>query len=445
MIFSGSVKVAIIGGGAAGMTAASRIRALRPNWDVMVFEKSRFVSHAPCGIPFYVGGAVDHFEELCAYDIQHFRVERGIDVHVNSRVISVDEGRITVEEEGKEREYEWDKLLFATGSRAQRLNVVGEELDGILCVNDVDKAMEVKAKIMDSENVVIIGSGYIGVEMADAISRLGKRVTVIEMRERPLPEYDAEIAAIIKSEMEKAVELKLSERVVAFEGKERVEKVITNKGEYPCDLAIVAVGVHPNTEIASRFVKLGKSGVIKTNSRMETSRENVYAAGDCAESINVITGKEDWIPLAAPANKMGYVAGVNIAGFEMHYPGSLKSQLTSFRDLEIGKAGLSEIEAIREGFEVVSAFITSRTSAKYLSGGLIHLKVVADRNGKLLGVQAAGKDVSMRIYAASALLYNGCNVEDMFFTDFPYYPPISRVWDPLVVAARNLFRKLGIP
>ena len=142
---------------------------------------------------------------------------------------------------------------------------------------------------------------------------------------------------------------------------------------------------------------------------------------------------------------MGYVAGVNIAGFEMHYPGSLKSQLTSFRDLEIGKAGLSEIEAIREGFEVVSAFITSRTSAKYLSGGLIHLKVVADRNGKLLGVQAAGKDVSMRIYAASALLYNGCNVEDMFFTDFPYYPPISRVWDPLVVAARNLFRKLGIP
>lgn len=439
------MDVAIIGGGAAGMTAASRVKALRPNWNVMVFEKSGFVSHAPCGIPFYIGGVVNHFEELCAYDVQYFRVERGIDVHTNSRVYSVDEGQIAVEENGKERTYEWDKLLFATGSRAQRLNVAGEELDGVLCVNDVDRAQEVKLRAVDAENVVIIGSGYIGVEMADAISRLGKKVTVVEVMERPLPEYDAEIAAIIKSEMEKVVELKLSERVVAFEGKDKVEKVVTNKGEYPCDLAIIAVGVHPNTEIASRFVKLGKSGAIRTDNRMKTSRENVYAAGDCAESINVVTGKEDWIPLAAPANKMGYVAGVNIAGLEMHYPGSLKSQLTSFRDLEIGKVGLSENEAIREGFEVVSAFITSRTSARYLPGGLIHLKVVADRDGKLLGVQAAGKDVAMRVYAASALLYNHCSVRDMFFTDFPYYPPISRVWDPLVVAARNLFRKLGIP
>ncbi len=442
------MKVAIIGGGAAGMAAASRVKALRPNWDVMVFEKSGFVSHAPCGIPFYVGGAVDHFEELCAYDVQYFRVERGIDVHTNSRVVSVDEGSITVEEGkngGKEVTYEWDKLLFATGSRAQKLNVAGEELEGVLCVNDIENAQKVKVRAIEAENVVIVGSGYIGVEMADAISRLGKKVTVIEVRERPLPEYDAEIAAIIKSEMEKVVELKLSERVVAFEGKERVEKVVTNKDEYRCDLAIVAVGVLPNTEIASGFVELGKGSAIKTNSRMETSRENVYAAGDCAESINVVTGKEDWIPLAAPANKMGYVAGVNIAGLEMHYPGSLKSQLTSFGDLEIGKAGLSENEAIKEGYEVVSAFITSRTSARYLPGGLIHLKVVADRNGRLLGVQAAGKDVAMRIYAASALLYNGCEVKDLFFTDFPYYPPISRVWDPLVVAARNLFRKLGIP
>ncbi len=439
------MKVVIIGGGAAGMAAASRIKALRPSWDVKVFEKAGFVSHAPCGIPFYVAGAVDQFEELCAYDVGYFISERKIDVHVKVRVVEVGEGKVVVEEGGREREYEWDKLLFATGSRAQRLNVVGEELDGILCVSDIEKAQLVKRMALEAENVVIIGSGYIGVEMADAISRLGKRVTVIEMAERPLPEYDAEIAAIIKSEMEKYVDLKLSERVTVFEGDERVKKVVTNKGEYPCDLAIVAVGVHPNTEIASRFVELGKSGAIKTNSRMETSRDNVYAAGDCAESINVVTGKEDWIPLAAPANKMGYVAGVNMAGLEMHYPGSLKSQLTSFRDLEIGKAGLSEHEAIREGYEVVSAFITSRTSARYLPGGLIHLKVVADRSGKLLGVQAVGKDVAMRIYAASALLYNGCDVKDLFFTDFPYYPPISRVWDPLVVAARNLFRKLGIP
>ncbi len=439
------MKVAIIGGGAAGMSAASRVKALQPSWDVKVFEKSRFVSHAPCGIPFFVSGIVDHFEELCVYDVGYFRRERGIDVHTNAKVVEVGDGYLVAEEEGRERMYEWDKLLFATGARAQRLNVEYEELDGVLCVNDIQNAERVKKEAARAENVIIIGSGYIGVEMADAISRLGKSVTVIEAKERPLPEYDAEIAAILKAEMEKHVELKLSERVVAFSGKDRVEKVITNKTEYECDLAIVAVGVHPNTEIASKLVELGKYDAIKTNSRMETSKENVYAAGDCAESINVVTGKPDWIPLAAPANKMGYVAGVNIAGRELHYPGSLKSQLTSFYDLEIGKVGLSEHEAIREGYEVVSAFITSRSCARYLPNGLLHLKVVADRSGKLLGVQAAGKGVAMRIYAASALLYNGCSVKDLFFTDFPYYPPVSRVWDPLVVAARNLFRKLGLP
>ncbi len=439
------MRVAIIGGGAAGMTAASRIKAIQPNWEVVVFERSSFVSHAPCGIPFYISGFVEHFEELCAYSPEYFKAERGIDVRTNTRVVEVGDGYLIAEHEGKEYRYEWDKLLFATGARAQRLNVEYEELDGVLCVNDIERAQRVKVEAIKSQNVVIVGSGYIGVEMAEAISRLGKKVTVIEAQERPLPEYDAEIAAILKAEMEKYVDLKLSERVVAFEGKDRVERVITNKAEYPCDLAIVAVGVHPNTEIASKLVELGKNGAIKTDSRMRTSREDVYAAGDCAESINVVTGKPDWIPLAAPANKMGYVAGVNMAGKELHYPGSLKSQITGFYDLEIGKAGLSEHEAIRQGFEVVSAFITSRSAARYLPDGLIHLKVVADRSGKLLGVQAAGKGVAMRIYAASALLYNGCNVRDLFFTDFPYYPPISRVWDPLVVAARNLFRKLGMP
>ncbi len=439
------MKVAIIGGGAAGMSAASRVKALRPDWEVMVFEKSRYVSHAPCGIPFFVGGAADRFEELCTYDVQYFRQERRIDVHTNAMVVDIEDGTLVVEEGGRERRFEWDKLLFATGSKAVKLGVEGEELQGVIYVDDIENADRVKLEASKAEKVVVVGSGYIGVEMADAISRLGKKISVIEVAERPLPEYDAEIAAIIKAEMEKYVDLKLSERVVAFEGKERVEKVITNKDEYPCDLAIVAIGVLPNTEIAEDFVKLGVKGAIKTNSRMETSRKNVYAAGDCAESINVVTGKEDWIPLAAPANKMGYVAGVNMAGLELHYPGSLKSQLTGFRDLEIGKAGLSEHEAIKEGYEVISAFITSRTSARYLPGGLINLKVVADRNGRLLGMQAVGKDVAMRVYAASALLYKNGNVKDLFFCDFPYYPPVSRVWDPLVVAARNIFRKLGIP
>lgn len=440
-----SVDIAIIGGGAAGMSAASRIKFLRPDWNVRVFEKTNFVSHAPCGIPFYVSGFFEHFEELCTYDVNYFRVERGIDVHVNAKVLEVFEGSLVVSEEGEEKVYNWDKLLFATGAKPKRLNVNGEELEGVIYIDDILTAEKVKRLTLKAENVVIVGSGYIGVEMADAISRLGKKVTVIEIAERPLPEYDAEIAAILKSEMEKIVNLRLSERVVAFEGKDRVEKVITDKNAYNCDLAIVAVGVAPNVEIAKKIVKLGKSGAIKTNSRMETSKEGIYAAGDCAETYNIVTGKPDWIHLATPANKMGYVAGVNMAGFELHYPGAVKCQITSFHEIEIGKAGLSEYEAIREGYEVVSAFVTTKSSAKYFQDGLIHLKVVAERSGKLLGVQAAGNGVGMRIYGATALLYKKADVRDLFFADFPYYPPVSRVWDPLVVAARNLFRKIGIP
>lgn len=439
------MKVAIIGGGAAGMTAASRVKALQPDWEVSVFEKTGYVSHAPCAIPFYVGRDILHFDELLAYDVDYFRKKRKIDVHVRAAAIEIGDGYLVCLEKGEEKTYEWDKLLFATGAKAQKLDAGSEDLQGVVYVSDIEVAETLRRMAIQAENIVIVGSGYIGVELADAITKLGKSVTVIEAKERPLPEYDAEIAAILKSEMEKYVELKLSERVIAFEGKDRIEKVITNKEEYDCDLAIVAVGVEPNSDLAEGFVEIGEKGAIKTNSRMETSKENVFAAGDCAEAINVITGKPDWIPLATPANKMGYVAGVNMAGGTMEYPGSLKSQLTSFHHIEIGKAGLSEHEAIREGFEVISAFITSRSNARYLSDGLIHLKVVADRSGKILGVQAAGRGVGMRIYAASALLYRGCDVRELFFTDFPYYPPVSRVWDPLVVAARNLFRKLGIP
>lgn len=437
------MKVAVIGGGAAGMTAASRVKALQPSWDVKVFERSNFVSHAPCGIPFYLRGDAKRLEDLCTYSADYFRRERGIDVHMNAKVTEVKDGVLVVEEGGREREYEWDVLLFATGSKALKLN--SEDLNGIYYLDRMEKLEEIKRRVLKAENIVVIGLGYIGIGIADAIVSLGKRLTIIEAKERPLPEFDAEISAILKLEVEKFAELKLNESVISFEGKDEVKRVITNKGEYKCDLAIVAIGLEPNTDIAKGFVKLGKNNAIKTNSRMQTSRENVYAAGDCAETKNLITGRPDWIPLAVPANKTGYVAGVNIAGYEMHYPGSIRSQLTSFQNLEIGKVGLSEWEAIREGYEVVSSFISSKSIARYLPDELIHLKMVADKSGRVLGVQAIGKGVAMRIYAASAMLYRGCNVVEAFFTELPYYPKFSRVWDPIVIAARKIFRKLKIP
>ncbi len=437
------MKVVVIGGGAAGMTAASRIKALQPSWDVKVFEKTNFVSHAPCGIPFYISDTVRNLEDLCTYTPEYFKVERGIDVHTNARVIEVEEGYITVEENGRDRVYEWDKLLFATGSKALKFDF--EDFDGVFYINGFEELELLKRRVLKAENIVVIGLGFIGVEIVDAIINLKKKPIVIEMKDRPLPEFDKEISAILKPEIERYSNLRLNERVVGFEGKDKLERVITNRAEYKCDLAIVAIGLEPNTDIAKGFVELGVKNAIKTNSKMQTSVENVYAAGDCAETKNLITGKQDWIPLAVPANKTGYIAGVNISGFEMHYPGSIKSILTSFHGIEIGKVGLSETEAIEMGYDVVSSFITAKSSARYLPNDLIHLKMVAERNGRILGVQAIGNGVTMRIYAASVMLYKGFNVVDAFLTELPYYPKFSRVWDPIVVSARRIFRKLNMP
>jgi len=438
------LRVVVIGGGAAGMAAASRIKRLQPKWDVTVFEASRYVSHAPCGIPFHVAGYVESLDDLCAYDVSFFREDRGIDVRTDSRVTEAGDGYVIVERKGEVEEHGWDYLLIATGTRPAALNAGCHDLEGVMCVGSIEDSVYIKERAKKAKSVIIVGSGYLGIEMADAMLRLHKRVTVIEMGLHPLPEYDVEIGELLRRNMEKLVQFRGGERVVEIDG--GAGRVVTDKETYRADLIILCMGVVPNVELAAQLgVKIGDTGAIWTDEHLRTSVENVFAAGDCAETTNIVTGKKDWIPLAAPANKMGYVAGSNIAGLDITYPGSLKSQLTSFLDLEIGKAGLSEKEAVKEGYDVVSATVISRARAKYIPDGKsITLKMVAERNGRVLGIQAAGVGVSKRIYGASALLYKGASVEDFFFTDFPFYPPKSPVWDPLVIAARNLFRKLGI-
>jgi len=438
------LRVVVIGGGAAGMAAASRIKRLQPKWDVTVFEASKYVSHAPCGIPFHVAGYVESLDDLCAYDVSFFREDRGIDVRTGSRVIEAGDGYVIVERRGEVEEHGWDYLLIATGTRPAALNADCHDLKGVMCVGSIEDSVYIKERAKKAKNVIIVGSGYLGIEMADAMLRLHKRVTVIEMGSHPLPEYDVEIGELLRRNMEKLVEFRGNEKVVEIDG--GAGRVVTDRSTYRGDLIILCIGVVPNVELAAQLgVKIGDTGAIWTDEYLRTTVDGVYAAGDCAETTNIVTGRKDWIPLAAPANKMGYVAGSNISGLDLAYPGSLKSQLTSFLDLEIGKAGLSEKEALREGYDVVSATVISRARAKYIPDGKsITLKMVAERNGRVLGVQAAGVGVSKRIYGASALLYKGATVEDFFFTDFPFYPPKSPVWDPLVIAARNLFRKLGI-
>jgi len=434
------MEVAIVGGGAAGMTAASRIKALKPEWNVRVFEASSYVSHAPCGIPYAIEFDFPT-ERLMYYKPEFFVKKRGIDVHLNSKVVKVKRGSLVVNENGEEKEYEWDKILIATGASPRVPPIDGVDLENVFTVDLPPIVDRIKRAVAEAENVVIVGAGYIGVEMAEAFSSIGKKVTLIGKYDYPLPKFDREIGEIVRREVEKRVDYKV-EKVVAIEGKDKVERVITDKNEHRADVVILATGVKPNVELAEQIgAELGKSGAIKTNEFMETTVENVYAAGDCAECINLITGKPSWIPLAPTANKMGYVAGVNMSGQRLEFPGVVGSQITKFYDLEIGRTGLTEREAKAEGFNVKSAFIEAHTKVPYYPNPKrVYIKAVKDVDtNRILGAQIVGyEDVAMRVNVFALAIQAGFTTKDVFFSDLVYAPPFTPIWDPVIVTARVL-------
>ncbi|RLI80279.1 CoA-disulfide reductase [Archaeoglobales archaeon] len=436
------MDVVIIGGGAAGMTAASRIKALKKDWNVRVFEETSFVSHAPCGIPYVVEDLIGDASHLMYYKPEVFIKERGIDLHINSKVVEVGDGFVRVSENGKETKYNWDKLLFGTGASPRIPDVDGIDLENVFTADLPPDADEIKKAAMNARNVVVVGAGYIGLEMAEAFAAIGKTVTLIGKYDYPLPRFDKEIGEIIKNEVLKKVDYRAAEMLKAIEGKEKVEKVVTDRGEYKADLVVIATGVKPNVELAEQLgVKLGKSGAIATNTRMETNVENVYAAGDCAECKHMLTKKDVWIPLAPGGNKMGYVAGVNMAGGYIEFPGVLGTQITKFFDLEIAKTGLDEREARESGFNPKSVFIKAKTKVHYYPGAKdTFLKVFADKEtNRLLGAQIVGYEmVTMRVNVFATAIQAEFTTKDLFFSDLAYAPPFTPVWDPIIVSARVL-------
>lgn len=435
--------VVIIGGGAAGMSTASRVKRLKPEWDVKVFEATEWVSHAPCGIPYVVEG-ISPKEKLMHYPPEFFIKKRGIDLHLNAEVIEVEQGSVRVRENDEERTYEWDYLVFANGASPQIPPIEGVGLEGVFTADLPPDALAIRDYMenTDVKDVVVIGTGYIALEMAEAFVAQGKNVTLIGRSERVLRKtFDKEVTDIVEAKLKEHLNLRLNEKTLAIEGRERAEKVITDAGEYKADLVVIATGIKPNTELAQQLgVKIGETGAIWTNERMQTSVENVYTAGDVAETNHMLTGKRVWMPLAPAGNKMGYVAGSNIAGVDVTFPGVLGTAITKFMDLEIGKTGLTEDEALKEGYEVETAFIEANTKPHYYPGAKkIWLKAVADKESKrLLGLQAAGAEILPRIDAFAVALQAGFTTKDLFFVDLAYAPPFAPVWDPLIVIARVL-------
>ncbi|MGC9210133.1 MAG: FAD-dependent oxidoreductase [Acidilobus sp.] len=452
-------RIVVIGAGAAGMSAASRAKRLKPSNEVIVFDSTRWVSFALCGIPYYVGGEVGELEDLLYYPPEEF-TKRGIDLRLGKKVIDVDPDSKTLTyvdvKTGAQEKITWDKLVLATGAVSKAPSIWPEIKDAsnIFYIAHMDSGKYIRdyAKALGpGKKAVVVGSGYVGLEMADALSRLGLKVIIVEALGQVAPRVlDPDLAKVLESRLREAgVEVLVNTPVEKFEivnGK--AVAAITPSGRIEGDMFVVGVGIGPNNELAKRLrLRLGQSGGVIVDDHTLTSNPDVYAAGDVAEHRDLITGEMVWRPFAQVANKMGHVAGSNLGGVESVFPGSVGTSAFKVFNTVVARTGLSSSEAAKYGFKPVEVSLEAGTKAHYLGGGSrITLKVVADeKTGRLLGAQAVGGDETIfwRINAVAALLTTKGTVWDLFTTDYGYQPALAPVWDPLVIAARLLMRTFG--
>ena len=439
------MKVIIIGGVAAGMSAAAKFKRLSPNDDVIVYEKGDIVSFGACGLPYYVGGFFEDSQEMIARTPEQFR-ESGVEIHTKHEVIDVDFSNKKVKVKNlitdEILEENYDKLMIASGARAIIPPIKNIDLENVVTLksmDDGDKLRELMAKD-EYKKVAIIGAGFIGLEAVEAAKHRGKEVTVIQLQDRVLQEvFDKDITDLLEEELrDKGINLLLSETVVELIGEGKVSKVKTDKREIDADIVILATGVKPNTDfLKSDEIKMLRNGAIVVDSYGRTSVEDVYSAGDCATINNLITGKESYVPLATGANKLGRIVGENLAGQNNSFQGSMSSSCIKVMDMEAARTGLSEKEVLNLGFNYKTKFITDMNQTSYYPGReRIYVKLIYDAHTRvILGGQVAGyKDAVQRCNVLAACIYAKMTTEQLGMLDLCYSPPFSRTWDVLNVA-----------
>ncbi len=442
-----SKRLVVVGGGAGGMAAAAKAKRTNPELEVIVLEAKNHVSHAPCGLPFFLGGFFDDESKLVHYSVDFLEKKRGLKIYLRTEAYKFDfsAGRVHALRDGEEVEFEYDYLVLAMGAKPRRLGVEGEDLRGVYYIRHIDDGIPIKKELIKAENVVLIGAGAINIELADAFLRQKKKVTIITHGPRVLSKLDPDMSRFVEQGLlSKGISLRKEEEVEAFEGDDRVRRVVTDKGEYPADIVVVGIGVEPNTEnLRGSPLEFGYKNTIRVNTKMRTSLENVYAVGDIAEMINIVTGKPAWYPLAQIANKMGRVAGSNIGGVPMEMKGVAGTTFLKFFEMEIGITGLNTKEAKKEGFDAESVRIEALNKPSYYpDAGRIVVKLIYDQESrKLLGGQIIGRGVGGRTNVVAAGLYAGMTIDDLFYVDMGYSPPFSPVWDPLVIASSVSMRK----
>ena len=438
------MKIVIIGGVAAGMSAASKIVRMDKNAEVTVYEKGGFLSYGACGLPYYVGDFNDDYRKMIARTKEKF-TEMGIATFLHHEVLRVDSDSKTVTvknlQTGQSFVDRYDKLMIATGASAIIPPIEGKEMMGIHVLKTMEDGIFLReyAKNPSIQNVVIVGGGYIGVECAEAFLHLGKKVRVIEATEHILAPFDLEISELAKKELiENGVELHLVEKVTKFLGNFSVEKVETDRGVYQADLVIIAVGIRPNTSFLSDTkIERSQNGAILVNRKLQTSISDIYAAGDCILVHDNSMNESTYLALGTVANKCGRIAGKNMAGGDESFIGALGSAAIKVCNLELARTGVSEKDAKRLGMNYKTVVVAAYDHPAYYPNPTpITFKIIYEKDSKkILGAQACGKKGAvLRIDVFAVAIQAGMTVEELGMTDLVYAPPFAGVWDAIQIA-----------
>ncbi|MER8043710.1 FAD-dependent oxidoreductase [Streptomyces sp. NPDC094032] len=445
-------RLVVIGGDAAGMSAASQARRLKGpgELEIVAFERGHFSSYSACGIPYWVGGDVAERDELIARSPEEHRA-RDIDLRMRTEVTALDLDRQRVLgrdlESGAEEWTGFDKLVIATGARPRRPPLPGIDAPGVHGVQTLDdgQALLDSLGLARGRRAVVVGAGYIGVEMAEALLGRGFEVTVLNRGEQPMATLDPDMGRLVHAAMDGLGITTVGSAPVTkiLTGEDgRVRAVATDAGEYPADVVVLGMGVVPETSLArAAGLPLGAYGGLLTDLAMRVrGHGNIWAGGDCVEVLDLVSGRERHVPLGTHANKHGQVIGSNAGGGYATFPGVVGTAVSKVCDLEIARTGLREKDAREVGLQYVTVTIESTSRAGYYPGAApMTVKMLAERRtGRLLGVQIVGREgAGKRVDIAAVALTAGMTVEAMTALDLGYAPPFSPVWDPVLVAARK--------
>jgi NADPH-dependent 2,4-dienoyl-CoA reductase/sulfur reductase-like enzyme/rhodanese-related sulfurtransferase len=452
-------RVVVVGGVAAGMKVASRLRRLDPEVEITVIERGPQVSYGACALPYYIEGLFEDLDEVrqtpagVVRDETFFRKVKGFDVRARTEVLNIArEARVLRVRDlrtGEEEHLGYDVLVLATGNRPILPPIPGIDLAGVHALKSPEDAGYLMDLSRTARTAVIVGGGLIGLEMAEALVKRGIAVTLVEMKDQILASaLDFGMAALVHRELRKnGVNLRLGEGVQAIEGVEgRVSRVVTAVGSYAADMVVMAIGVRPEVTLAREAgLRIGPTGAIAVDAWLRTSDPAIYAAGDCAESTDLLTGKKVYVPLGSTANKHGRVVADNICGRNETFAGILGSLIVKVFDLNVARTGLSEEDAHLVGLDPVTLLAPSPDRAHIYPGAKpIVIKLVADRKSRrVLGAQIVGPgNVDKRIDTLVAALTLGATVDQVAAFDLAYAPPFASAMDPLITAANALRNKL---